>query len=360
MSLKKIQINNFRLFDSVSFSPSQDLNIIYGDNASGKTTLLEAIYFLSRGRSFRTKHSDRLVKIDTDYFQLVAKIKYQNREIVTGIKREQKKTQVRFDGNELDKLSRLSSAIPVQLIQPDSHKLVEDGPSIRRQFLDWGVFHNESSFKDLWSRYRHVLKQRNAALRQQMAKSLIVAWDSELAETGNMINVMRLNYVQQLMEILPDYIQYQLGKIQFEINYYKGWKNEFDFHESLNANLSQDMDRGFTTTGAHRADLKFKVDGLLAQDKLSRGQQKILVSTLLLVQARLFQLTTGRKCILLIDDVAAELDEVRRDRLIDILQKNSFQLFVTSIEQDDKWQKYSEDKLIIECSNAQANILTCC
>ncbi len=360
MSLKQIQINNFRLFDSVSFCPSQGLNIIYGNNASGKTTLLEAIYFLSRGRSFRTKHSDRLVKFDADYFQLVAKIKYQNRDIVTGIKREQKKTQVRFDGHHLDKLSRLSAAIPVQLIQPDSHKLVEDGPAIRRQFLDWGVFHHESSFKDLWSRYRHVLKQRNAALRQQMTQALIVAWDKELAETGNMINVMRFNYVQQLMEILPEYIQYQLGKIEFEINYYKGWKKEFDFRESLNANLSLDIERGFTTTGVHRADLKFKVNGLLAQDKLSRGQQKILVSTLLLVQARLFQLTSGRKCILLVDDVAAELDEVRRDRLIDILHKNSFQLFVTSIEQDEKWQKYSEDKLIIECSNGKANILTCC
>ncbi len=357
MSLKQIQLDNFRLFNSVSFYPSQELNIIHGNNASGKTTLLEAIYFLSRGRSFRTQYSDRLVKTDTEYFQLVAKIEYQNKEIITGIKREDKKTKVRFDGSDLDKLSRLSEALPVQLIQPDSHKLVEDGPAIRRQFMDWGVFHIEPPFKDLWNRYRHALKQRNAALRQRMEKSVVTAWDKELAETGIMIDEMRCDYIKKLIKVLPEYIQYQLGSLEFEIRYYKGWKEEQNFWESLSANLPRDVERGFTTAGAHRADLKFIVDGVPAQEKLSRGQQKIMVSTLLLIQARLFQIETNRKCILLIDDVAAELDETRRERLIDILQKNSFQLFVTSIVPDDKWQKCSDDKLIIECVDGQANIL---
>ena len=354
MSLKQIQINNFRLFESVLFNPSQELNLIHGNNASGKTTLLEAIYFLSRGRSFRTQQSDRLVKTDKDYFQLVAKIEYQNREVITGIKREQKRTRVRFDGKDLDKLSRLSSAIPVQLIQPDSHKLVEDGPAIRRQFMDWGVFHVEPSFKDVWSRYRHALKQRNAALRQRLSKELIMAWDKELAETAKVIDEMRSAYIKNLITTLPEYIHYQLGKIDISLRYLRGWSTDQTIWETLENNLARDMERGFTTGGAHRADLVFTVDGMLAKEKLSRGQQKILVSTLLLVQARLFQQSTERKCILLIDDVAAELDEMRKGKLIDILQENSFQLFVTSIEPDKKWENCSDDKLEIDCSDGQA------
>jgi len=198
------------------------------------------------------------------------------------------------------------------------------------------------------------LKQRNAALRLRQSRTLVMAWDKELSETGTLIDEMREAYIVKLKNSLPEYIQFQLGKINLDLKYYKGWKTDRSLPESLESNLPVDLDRGFTSTGIHRADLKFTIDGVPAEDKLSRGQQKILVSTLLLIQAKLFQTLTGRKCILLIDDVAAELDATRKERLVEILRQNQFQLFVTSIEPDPVWDLAMPERTSIECIEGQA------
>ncbi len=336
----------------MEFSPSPDLNIIHGPNASGKTSVLEAICMLSRGRSFRTNNIKHLIRSGSEKFQLVARIDSLDREVFVGMERSRSDSEVRLDGRQVKKISDLSAQIPVQVIQPDSHKIIEEGPELRRRYLDWGVFHLHHEFSNSHAHYSKSLRQRNAALKNRQPVELVKAWDAELIKAANEIDRLRRDYIEQLSLVLPPLLRDQLGKFDFSMKYYPGWNQDHGFDEALFNNLPKDLEAGFTSVGPHRADLKLSVDGVPAAEKISRGQQKILVTTMLLAQAILYnrkQATDGRnKCILLIDDVAAELDENHRRKLIQVLDANEFQLFVTSISPGKLWQSYTRDQLRID------------
>jgi len=344
MGIHSLSINNFRVFSHLEYLPSQHLNIIHGSNASGKTSFLEAICFLSRGKSFRTQNIDRVIQNNKGSLQVVAKIDHQNKLVPVGIQREKGNTHIRFNNETINRVSILSQNLPVQIIQPDSHKLVEEGPVQRRKYLDWGVFHVEQEFHESWTLYQKNLKQRNAALKQNRSSQTISAWDSELIKYANKIDQMRSKYVEHLVEMIPNYLKFLLGNIDFDIRYYKGWKLDESFESSLKSSFSLDTRMGFTHVGPHRADLKLQIQGVPATEKISRGQQKILVTTLLLSQAILYNKLSGKQCILLIDDVAAELDQQHQTKLIELLSSHNFQLFVTSIIPGNIWSSFQKDQ----------------
>jgi len=352
MGIRHLSIHQFRLFSDIEFSPSPDLNIIHGPNASGKTSVLEAICILSRGRSFRTNNIKHAVKAGSEKFQLIAKIDSLDRQVYVGMERGMSHFEVRFDGQQVKKISDLSAQIPVQVIQPDSHKIIEEGPELRRRYLDWGVFHLHHSFSVSHSNYLKNLRQRNAALKSKHPVELVKAWDVELIKAANEIDQQRKHYLEQLNQVLPPLLANQLGKFDFSMNYYPGWNRDYSFEEALFNNLPKDLEAGFTSVGPHRADLKLSVDGIPAAEKISRGQQKILVTTMLLAQAILYNqqqaCSQQSQCILLIDDVAAELDETHRKKLIQVLDENQFQLFVTSITPGKLWDRYTKNQLRID------------
>jgi DNA replication and repair protein RecF len=190
----------------------------------------------------------------------------------------------------------------------------------------------EHNFYPIWHRYQAALKQRNMALRQSSSKELIQIWDKELLEVGNILNSMRSIYINELQQLLHQYIHPVLGQLDITIQYQPGWAKESSFEEAIKYSLDKDRERGFTGVGPQRADISVKVDGVLANERISRGQQKILVTCLLLAQAALYNTKTAKKCILLIDDVAAELDPENRNRLLQVLQGMHVQMFLTSIE----------------------------
>ncbi len=333
MALTKLGIRNFRNLHHVDLEPSEDLNLIIGQNASGKTSLLEAIYFLGRARSFRTHRSDRLVEKGQKSLSVFAQQQLENgKKVPFGVQKDPKMVQIRINEQKINKVADLVKNLPLQLIHPNSHQLLEEGPRYRRQFLDWGVFHVEHRFYPVWHRYQAALKQRNMALRQSSAKELIQVWDKELIESGNLLHQMRTEYVNELQLLLKSYIEPVLGPLDLGIHYQAGWAKELTLEEAIVRSLENDMDRGFTGVGPQRADISIKIDGVLASERISRGQQKILVTCLLLAQAGLFNEKTGRKCVLLIDDVAAELDPDNRNRLLQVLHGMKVQMFLTSIE----------------------------
>lgn len=329
--LLALQIRDFRNLASVDLAPANHLNLIHGANASGKTSLLEAIYVLSRGRSFRSRLFERLVRQGAERYRIFGRVAHAGRTIGAAIERQRSGMRIRLDGQDIQRLAPLTSVLPVQILHPNSHKLLEDGPQFRRRFLDWGVFHVEPRFLEHWQRYQKALRQRNAALRHGQAVS---AWETELAESGTALTALRQHYVALLEPLVLEIAGALLDVSGLSLRFSQGWNAEQELGASLAQHRSRDQERGFTSTGPHRADLKIKLEGVSAADRVSRGQQKLLVCALVCAQTALFQRRTGRRPVILVDDLPAELDADRRRRLVAELQRLAAQVFVTAIEPD--------------------------
>lgn len=333
MHLADLRIRGFRCLSECDLSPDPGINLIVGENASGKSSLLEAIYFLGRGQSFRQTHPSRLVQRGAAGFTLGAQLRSdEHRPVWIGAHREAAQTRFKLDGREGVPLLDLVSALPVQVIDPNLHRLIEEGPRYRRRYLDWGVFHVEHGFYQAWRRYRRALRQRNGALRRGLGKSAVIAWDNELVNAGREVDACRRSYLNDLAGILPDMIGDLLGEGEIVLDYYPGWPRDEEFGSSLIRLLERDQDSGFTHAGPHRADLRVRVDHARARDWVSRGQQKVLTAALLLAQAALLDRRRGIRPVLLIDDLAAELGPTYRAALLRVIGKLRGQCFLTFLE----------------------------
>jgi len=330
MGLKSLEISQFRNLLSVSLKPDTGLNLIIGENAAGKTSILESIFYMSYGRSFRSSQIKHLISHDKEYFRLVAQL--DDIDTRLGIERTSQAQTIRVNQSTITRLSELSSLVPVIALHPDSHQLISAGPEHRRQFLDWGVFHVEHKFLHAWKMYKKSLSQRNAALRMQQNDKLCSMWNTELVQHANIIQESRLSYLTKISEVVDNLKDILFPDHSIEINYKRGWPIDISFNDYLLQNLTKDRDKGYTQSGPHRADLKITVDGQSAQSSISRGQQKKLVSLLKIAQLSLFAQQSERRCILLFDDLPAELDESNQNKIMSILSKLDIQLFITAID----------------------------
>ena len=335
MYLTQLDILQVRNLQNVQIKPGKRCNYIYGDNASGKTSVLEAIYLLSVARSFRTTHIKHVISHDKPSLQVFARIEKNKNEDKTaiGLERSANKTRIRINGSDVKQVSFLTSLLPVQIINPDVHKLLEQGPKYRRQFIDWGVFHVEHKFLHAWQHYYRVLKQRNAALRKKQPKNAITLWDEQLIQYAKEITLARENYLRGFIPIFDKYVSKLMG-LKVEINYQRGWSSEVSFTETLENGFEKDFFKGFTSFGPHRADLEIVYKDNLVQNCFSRGQQKLLVCAMRLAQITHLKEKTNQESVLLVDDLAAELDIQHRQSLIELLIDTNAQLFVTATEQN--------------------------
>ena len=333
MYLTQLDIRQVRNLQEIKIYPSKGCNYIYGANASGKTSVLEAIYLLSIARSFRTTHIKHVISHDSPSLQVFARIYHNSENSALGLERSAKKTRIKINGSDVKQVSALSALLPVQIINPDVHKLLEQGPKYRRQFIDWGVFHVEHSFLQAWQQYYRVLKQRNSALRQKQNKNAITLWDKQLIDHAKTITLSRENYLSGFVPIFNKYVDQLMG-VNVELNYVRGWNSELSFTESLHNSFDKDIYKSFTSLGPHRADLEITYNNILVQNCFSRGQQKLLVCAMRLAQITHLKENTGQQSVLLVDDLAAELDIKHRNNLIDLLIDTEAQLFVTATEQN--------------------------
>ena len=223
----------------------------------------------------------------------------------------------------------LASQLPLLFISPESHALISEGPQKRRRFLDWGVFHVEHRFLSVWRRYQRALKQRNKSLGKT---GIETAWDRELVAAAEQITEFRQDYLSRLEPFIDSFVQQlvDLGKVT--LSFARGWRQDIEYRELLRASQQQDREYGFTRQGPHRADLIFKIGDRSARDILSRGQQKLFVIALLLAQVALLNETTYISPIILIDDLAAELDTKHRHRLLSVLSGLKAQVILTVTE----------------------------
>jgi len=330
MSLSTLTLQYFRNIEFAKLDLSHGCNIIVGDNGAGKTNILEGIYYLSLARSFRTSQFKKIIQADSDYLQVVGKVRENNAgaDSTLGIRKSTAETQIRINGESVKQSSRLAAFLPVQVIHPQGHQLLEQGPKQRRQFLDWGVFHVEPSFLSLWHDYTRTLKQRNATLRQGQAPKAVQLWDPRLIELGEKMTSLRKAYLQKLQPHINYYCSVLIG-VNVDVSYRRGWASELDFTSALKNGLEMDRQQGFTRIGPHRADLVFQSENHRVQDYFSRGQQKLLVCALRLAQIRQLK-DEERHALLLIDDLAAELDEKHREKLLNAAMETGAQVFITT------------------------------
>jgi DNA replication and repair protein RecF len=347
MQLSHLKIRDFRNLVDIEFEPCSGVNLIYGQNASGKTSLLESVYYLSHLRSFRTPYLSDLINHDASRLQLLAKATDQlDNQIPIGIERSRDSLEVRANQKPIQRVADITAIFPVLAIHPDSYRLITGSPGERRAYIDWGVFHVEQGFFEAWQRYKKALSQRNAALRSGQKPSYCKLWDKELDQAARHIDIKREKYIQDLYPFYLNLIQKFFPDQQVRLEYRRGWKSEESLRTVLDQTFERDQKRGMTQAGPHRADLYIQVDGKSAQTGISRGQQKVLVALLKLAQVQQFSQSAVRHCILLYDDLAAELDKEHRKQIMSVLKSMPIQLFLTAIEPDQiELQEWSDVRM---------------
>ncbi len=357
MLIKTLKINNLRNISTAEIEAIPGLNVFIGDNGAGKTTVLEALLILAKGRSFRTGQIASLIGPDSDQIRVVATIAGQEkRDITLGIERSVQDWRARQDGESLKQLSDLAEFLPLVLMEPNSHLLVSGPPEGRRRYLDWGVFHVEHRFLSTWRRYARAVKQRNAALRakdMRTAQSL----DPLVTDLGEQIHESRARQVENLLGGLPGQM-IALGSAlpEIEMRYQKGWAGE-SLRAALEQSEQRDFERGSTGPGPHRADLFFQTGQRPARDSLSRGEQKLLAAALLLVQAGAIS-ATGVNPVLLLDDLASEFDSHHRGNVLAASLKAGAQVWLTGTRFEPEFSLQGVDTRVFHVEHGQISVKT--
>lgn len=332
MLFSELFINRLRILESVDVRPAAGINQFVGPNGSGKTSVLEGIHLLSAGRSFRTRKTPSLLPKAAE--ELILRASFT--DPVSGLdhkagmqKTRAGETNLKLDYQRLNSIVGISRLLPVKVVSPDSHALVQEGPDQRRQFLDWGLFHVKPEFLQIWKDYRRALQQRNQVLKHQAGNAELQAWDEKVAASGELLNAMRLEYTETVVEQV-NAIAPRLGLVpKVDLRYRRGWSADDSLSVALFAEQQQTLKPAFTTVGPHRADLTLWANGKGAKETLSRGEQKLLVYALHMSQLQIAISVTGRRPIVLLDDLVAELDVERQQLLQEALLELECQVFIT-------------------------------
>jgi len=328
MGLKSLELSGFRCFEHAELRPSAGINLVTGKNASGKTSLLEAIFLLGRGRSFRAARREKMIREGSDQLRVVGQAD-DGRFI--GIEASQDGWIARAGGESVTQLAQLADFLAIQLIDPEIHRLVQEGPGERRRFLDWATFHVKHEFLSTWRNYQRALRQRNAALKAAAPDSTLEAWEISLAKEGERLDRFRAETLAMLQEPVNSVAQYLLDQ-EIHLQYRAGHASGQDLAEALASHRGRDRKMGATQVGPHRADVEVALGPHRARGWVSRGQQKMVAAAMVLGQARVLAPLWGDRGILLVDDPGAELDQERSAKLVELIAEMPFQVFVTALD----------------------------
>ncbi len=345
MYIKRIKLENFRNYENLDVEFSKDFNLIYGNNAQGKTNILESIYISALGRSFQTNKDNELIKIGKEKANVEIDYVRKDREGKITLEIADKKTFY-INGIKQKRLSDIIGKINIVLFYPDNINIIKGGPSERRKFLDIMISQLKPNYLHLLNRYLKTLEQRNAYLKQikfdNKREDLLEIWDEKLSELSSEIYKYREEYIEKIREKIET-IHNKItncGKEQekLEIFFISSGKTQKDFLEKLKETREIDIKRGFTSTGIHRDDFEIYINGKDVGIYGSQGQQRTSVLSLKLTELNIIYDEIGEEPILLLDDFMSELDENRRTNLTKVIDKN--QVFITCT-----------DKILVENKN---------
>ncbi len=333
MWIQQLCITGLRNLVSVDMCCARRINVLCGVNGSGKTSILESIYYFAYARSFRTRIHHHVINYEANSFLLFAQFQEGDCQTSVGIERHRRDAMRIHIASEEAKVVQLAKLLPLHVINSESYLLLTAGSVLRRQFIDWALFHVEPSFLSNWRYAQRVIRQRNRLLKlHPLDCRQLASWDSTLIELANKLSTSRRQCIEKLMaifvQIWQDWDVDKLPKIEW--HFYSGWPSKQTLGASLERSLEQDRKLGYTQYGPHRADLVLSINGMPVQNILSRGQQKLLLYALKLAQGQLLQHYKQQPCIYLLDDLPSELDREHRNLLMHALDGLSAQVFITA------------------------------
>jgi DNA replication and repair protein RecF len=328
--LRSFRADNFRCLENIGFDADPRFNLVYGANASGKTSVLEAVAYLGRGKSFRGAPPSSLIRHGATDFTLFGIADRGGRDSRLGVRNSRDGLEVRVDGDASGGIASLAETLPLQVIDPEVHALVSGGPEHRRRFLDWIAFHVERDFLAAWRRFRRALQQRNAAIKSGKG---LQAWTAEFIELGERVDELRRATLLRSEASLAAHSRQLLGApVHFE--YRPGWSAGKSLGQAVAEARDRDLQQGSTQVGPHRADLTLQLDERQARRLVSRGQQKLLACAMVLAATDIAQRSLERPLLLLMDDPVAELDRASVDRLMGGVFALGSQVIASSLERE--------------------------
>jgi DNA replication and repair protein RecF len=327
MAIRQLSLTDFRNLRSTTLDFDTDVNLISGGNGSGKTSLLESIYVLCQADSFRSHQLRQCVCHGKSSFLLFGRFG----DFKAGLSKSDKKLEIHVNGEVIKRRSELVRRVPVQIVNANSFLLIDGPPQQRRAFIDWCLFHVEHSYAQIWGEIRHSLKQRNRLLKSKRDLNLLDYWDQHLVNPSLQLHEMRRQQCDKLRQLIATEFSDLLHDIPIEMEYRRGWPEEIELADALVAQRKRDIQSGFTNAGIHRDDLLFTTKGIRATEVLSRGQSKRLCLALLMASLELVSRGTGKRIILLIDDLHSELDTSAQQKTYGKLSTMDLQLFISNI-----------------------------
>lgn len=342
--IEQLNACSIRNLGDFSIEPSPGLNFFYGPNASGKTSILESIYLLSRIKSFRTKRINNVITRGDNKLQVFAKGVKAGNLFSVGVEKGHGVTRIKYDGELVQTASEQAKLLPVYILTPDHSVLFTGTPKDRRHWLDWSLFHVEQSYMVVWKSYHRALRHRNALLKSEriIDNSEILGWEKLMCEEASKIDAMRLSYLSDLNELLTNKHAPQVLSDKAMVGYLNEHYISQELAELLAANRVDDARRGYTNFGPHRTDVFFRYEGFDVAKHLSRGQTKLYGAALVSSQVDKLK-TSGKESLILVDDIDAELDEESSKKILSLLLANQSQTFVSSLVKP-KWIEDGDDE----------------
>lgn len=351
MQLLALKVRNLRVLAEASLDVDADLVVLTGANGSGKTSILEAIHLLGTGRSFRARLAHDVVSRGAETVTVNGRLRPASGSMVSlGVEKGRRGgARYRIGGEDVRAASELARQLPLVVVTPDSQRLLSDGSEGRRRLLDWLMFHVEPGYQELHTRYRRALRQRNAVLRSGgVARGEREAWCDEVARAGEAVAALRAQRLASARPMLEAALS-DLSALPVSLDYRRGWPSRHTLFDALIEAWDADVGRGYTAMGPHRADLAIRVHGRAAQHVVSRGEGKLLVFAVMAGFAQVLRGELGRKPIVLVDELASELDGGNRSRFSQMLRSLGMQTFITAVSESlvssEGWERVARFRL---------------
>lgn len=347
MLIKKIKLKNFRNYKELNLDLKKGINVLYGDNAQGKTNIIESIYIAAIGKSFRTNKDNELIKFGENFSEIDIDLSKIDRDCNIKVELQEKK-DIYLNGIKLKKLSEILGNLNIVIFTPEHINILKNGPSYRRRFIDIMIGQLRPNYIYLLNNYNKILEQRNNYLKQikfeKKEEKIIEIWDENLVEYGHKIFLYRNEFFEKLKNKINK-IHYDIteNKEDIKLVYFSDCNNKENFSKILVQNRKNDILKGFTNKGIHRDDFMIYINNVLVNIYGSQGQHRTSILSLKKAELEVVKEEIGEYPVLLLDDFMSELDEKRTNRFLENI--NDIQVIITSTN------KINNEKININSNN---------
>lgn len=348
MKASNLQLYNFRNYEYENISFCDGVNIIHGENGMGKTNILEAVYYFSYGRSFRSGGKE-IIKDGEKEARISLSFENRERKLDSDIKfLSGKRKEIYINEIELKKTSQLLGNFICVLFTPDEMGIIKGMPEVRRKFCDSSIMPLRPNYIKELIKYRNILAQKTALLKSRQYETLDI-WNEKLAETGSKIMTLRESYIERINKKARE-IQNEIsgGREDLSLIYNPSVKLKENYLEKLNEYKEKEKENLFCMVGVHRDDIDFYINGKLAKNYASQGQIRTAVLSLKLSETEIIKEETGEYPVMLLDDILSELDKSRREFLISKIKGKQIIITCTDIE-----NHFNESANIIEIKDGK-------